>query len=87
MQWGCGTQCVSQHLLNKRTGHVLEDGFGGECGETVEEMRVDSRLIVTKGPVCDDDYNEIDYKAKFYVLEGVRLKLIAEKSVPRPADE
>lgn len=84
VQWGCGTQCGSQHFINKRTGRVLEDSFGGECGELIEGMRVDSRLIITKGPVCDDDYNEIDFKVKFYVLEDIRLELIAEKSIPRP---
>lgn len=87
VQRGCGTQCGSLYFISKRTGRVLEDGFGGECGELVEGMRIDSRLIVTKGPVCDDDYNEIDYKVKFYALEGVKLKLITERSIPRPARE
>lgn len=85
--WGCGAQCVSQHLINKRTGKVLSVGFGGEFGEIVEEMRVDSRLIVTKGGVYDDDFNETDYKVKFYVLEGEQLRVIKEKSIPRPTDE
>lgn len=86
VEWGCGTGCVVQHFVNKRTGRVLEDGFGGECGERIEAMRVDSRLLVTAGPVCDDDFNEVGFKASFYVLENERLRLISERAIERPAD-
>ena len=87
VSWGCGTSCIVQSFINKRTGRILDYEFGGEGGEIIEAMRANSRLIVTKGSVYDDEENEIDYRVKFYVLESETLKLVDERSIAKPADE
>lgn len=83
---GCGTSCVFQSFLSKRTGEQLKDGFGGESGEKIKEVRVDSRLVVTAGP-NDENEDDPSFYAYFYVLENGRLKRIAKIPTTLPECE
>ena len=83
---GCGTSCVFQSFLSKRTGEQLKDGFGGEGGEKIKEVRVDSNLVVTAGP-NDENENDPNFYAYFYVLENARLKRIAKVQTTLPECE
>ena len=83
---GCGTSCVFQSFLSKRTGEQLKDGFGGEGGEKIKEVRVDSNLVVTAGP-NDENENDPNFYTYFYVLENARLKRIAKVQTTLPECE
>ena len=83
---GCGTGCVFQSFLSKRTGEQLQDGFGGEGGEKIKDVRVDSKLVVTAGP-NDEDESDPAFYAYFYVLENERLRRIAKVQTTLPECE
>lgn len=83
---GCGTSCVLQNFLSKRTGEQLKDGFGGEGGEKIKEVRVDSKLVVTAGP-NDENEDDPSFYAYFYVLENDRLRRIAKLQTTLPECE
>ena len=78
--WGCGTSCTVTSFVNKRTGKLLNESFGGESGPFIVKYKLDSNLLVAQGPVIDDQEKEIGYAAYFYVLENDNLKLI--KTIP-----
>ncbi|MBP6750370.1 MAG: hypothetical protein KA144_12075 [Xanthomonadaceae bacterium] len=80
---GCGTGCVFQSFLSKRTGEQLEDSFGGEGGEKIKEVRVNSKLVVTAGPNHENE-NDPNFYAYFYVLENERLRRIAKVQTTLP---
>ena len=86
-QWGCGTSCVVTAFVNKKTGHVLEQTFGGEYGPYITEYRLNSRLLVAEGPVLDAQNRDTgDYAAYFYLLAKGKLKRIQTVNIERPAD-
>jgi hypothetical protein len=74
--WGCGTSCVMQTFVSKRTGQVVEHGFGAELGQNVIGNRPDSRLLITHGVEYDNDYNKTGEYDFYYVFENGKFKLI-----------
>ena len=74
--WGCGTSCIMQTFVSKRTGQVVEQGFGSELGQNVTGTRPDSRLLITHGIEYDNDYNETGEYDFYYVFENGKFKLI-----------
>lgn len=85
--WGCGTECRSYTFVNKRTGQVIEQSFGGEDGDEPEKFKLNSNLLVAHGTEYDNDYNEIGYHASFYVLENDKFRLIKRVPTEKPAEE
>lgn len=82
--WGCGGGCRVYSMINKRTGELLKDGFGGEERlEDIIETRVNSRLLVTLEEKLNADY-EVEKKVyRFYILEQQKFKLI--QTIVKPA--
>ncbi|WP_151765743.1 hypothetical protein [Acinetobacter colistiniresistens] len=78
--WGCGTECVSYTFVNKRTGQVVDQGFGGEMGDEIQNYKLNSNLLIARGSELDDDYNEIGSSTNYYVMKNGKLQLI--KKVP-----
>ncbi|WP_417211972.1 hypothetical protein [Acinetobacter venetianus] len=78
--WGCGAGCASYTFVNKRTGQVVEQDFGGETGDEIQKYQLDSNLLIARGSIFDGDYNEIGSTTKYYVMKNSKLMLI--KSVP-----
>lgn len=75
--WGCGTMCRSYSLVNKKTGRVLKDGFGGEeQQEDVIGAKPNSNLIITKEEILNDDYEVDHIVIRFYALEKGKFKLL-----------
>lgn len=73
VQWGCGTDCVEQAFVSKRSGEVLETRFGGGYGPWVQGMRLDSRLLTVEGPVMDATLDQTGYRTWLYVLQDGKL--------------
>ena len=73
VQWGCGTACVEQAFVSKRSGKVLETRFGGGYGPWVQGLRLDSRLLTVEGPVMDAALKQTGYRTWEYVLEDGKL--------------
>ena len=73
VQWGCGTACIEQAFVSKRSGEVLETRFGGGYGPWVQGMRLDSRLLTVEGPVMDAASKQTGYRTREYVLEAGKL--------------
>lgn len=78
--WGCGAECLSYTFVNKRTGQVVEQDFGGETGDEIQKYKLDSNLLITRGSEFDDDYNEIGSNTNYYLMKNGKLELI--KKVP-----
>jgi TonB family protein len=79
--WGCGTTCYSITFVNKRTGKILDQGFGGEQGPWITEVRPDSKLIRAEG--YDSEWDQPErYFASFYVLTAGELNLITKVEIP-----
>lgn len=77
VMWGCGTGCRIYSFVNKRTGKLLKDSFGGEeRQEDVIFTDVRSRLLVTREEVRNDDYEVESLTLRIYILENQNLKLI-----------
>lgn len=75
--WGCGANCRSYSFVNKRTGKLLKDGFGGEeLQEDLLETNPRSRLLVTQEEKMNDDYEVESITQRFYILENGKFKLI-----------
>ncbi|KQX02354.1 MULTISPECIES: hypothetical protein [Acinetobacter] len=84
--WGCGGGCRVYSFVNKRTGQLLADGFGGEeRTEDVIATRSNSRLLVTQEEHMDQNYAVDQVTTRFYVLEKNRFKLI--KTITQPASK
>lgn len=83
---GCGTSCVFQGFLSKRTGEQLNDGFGGENGERIKAVKPDSLLVVTAGP-NDADENDPKFYAYFYILKDGKFERIFKKETTLPECE
>lgn len=85
--WGCGAGCVMNTFVNKRTGRVVDHGFGGEFGPYLTAYRLNSRLLVAQGPVMDKQHNDTGkYAVYFYLLKNGQLHLLKQRLIPRPAD-
>lgn len=85
--WGCGTSCAMTSFVNKRTGRVLNEGFGGEFGPFIIDYKIDSRLLVAQGPILDKDQVETGkYAAFFYVLDKDKLELVKTIEIDKPDD-
>ncbi|OTG95522.1 hypothetical protein [Acinetobacter sp. ANC 3832] len=75
--WGCGASCRMYSFVNKRTGKLLQAGFGGEeNSEDVIATNPWSRLLVTQEEHMDQNYAVESLTVRFYVLENGELKLI-----------
>ncbi|MGR2827356.1 hypothetical protein FY048_17910 [Acinetobacter sp. 1124_18A] len=75
--WGCGASCRSYSFVNKRTGKLLKDGFGGEeRQEDLLETNPRSRLLVTQEEKMNNDYEVESITQRFYILENGKFKLI-----------
>jgi len=81
--WGCGTNCAIYSFINKRTGKVLENTFGGELGESVAVAKPDSRLLITKAEIVDNDYETLGYMAYYYILQNTKFKKIGEHPISK----
>jgi hypothetical protein len=93
--WGCGSGgCYVQSLVNKRTGKAIETGFQAynriidldkgleeRVGEEIKEMRIDSRLLVTR-KVTEEEPRQ--YFNKYYVVDHDKLRLIKKVQLPKP---
>lgn len=78
--WGCGAGCVSYTFVNKRTGQVIEQEFGGELGDELQKYKLDSNLLISRGSEFDANYNEIGSSTNYYLMKNAKLELI--KKVP-----
>ena len=73
--WGCGSGgCISQTFVNRRTGHVIKQGFGSSSaygitddmgedirmGDTIEGMKADSRLLVVREQTDPNEEDEVN---------------------------
>ncbi|WP_335960089.1 hypothetical protein [Acinetobacter bereziniae] len=75
--WGCGASCRMYSFVNKRTGQLLADGFGGEARtEDVIATRANSRLLVTQEEHMDQNYEGDQVITRFYVLEKTALNCL-----------
>jgi hypothetical protein len=83
--WGCGASCRMYSFVNKRTGQLLADGFGGETRPDVVETRANSRLLVTKDQHMDQNYDVEQVTTRFYVLEKNGFKLL--KTIVEPVSK
>ncbi|KAF1024338.1 MAG: hypothetical protein GAK29_02632 [Acinetobacter bereziniae] len=73
-------------FINKRTGQLLADGFGGETRpEDVIATRANSRLVVTQQEHMDQNYEVDQVTTRFYILEKNRLKLL--KTIVEPVSK
>lgn len=89
--WGCGMGCRSYSIVNKRTGQLLSEGFGGEGGEDVKDIEANSRLVITEGAqYMEDDVDEyvshkVGYNRNYYVLKGQKFQLIKRVPIKEPS--
>jgi hypothetical protein len=86
--WGCGTGCGITTFVNKRTGRVAEESFGGEFGPYVTDYKLNSRLLVAEGAILDKDMQDTGkYAVYFYLMQkNGQFKLLEKRLIPRPAD-
>ena len=71
--------------INKRTGKILEKTFGGELGENVAVATPDSRLLITKKEIVNDDYETLGYMVYYYILQNTKFKKIGEHPISKEA--
>ncbi|WP_252053408.1 hypothetical protein [Acinetobacter silvestris] len=75
--WGCGASCRMYSFVSKRTGKLLQGGFGGEGNaEDVVATNPRSRLLVTQEEHTNYNYEVDSLTVRFYVLEKGKLTLI-----------
>lgn len=81
--WGCGASCRMYAFINKRTGKLLDGGFGGEGSqEDVVASRANSRLLVTQEENMNENWEIESVTTRFYVFEKGQFKLL--KTVKNP---
>lgn len=75
--WGCGQECSITVFVNKRTGKVINQTFGGLSGVNLVDFKLDSGLIKAHGPLFDKKGSKTKQSAMYYFqLENEQLKLI-----------
>ncbi|QNX05269.1 hypothetical protein [Acinetobacter seifertii] len=88
VMWGCGTNCRVYSFINKRTGKLLKEGFGGEeRQEDVIFTDPNSRLLVTKEEIRNDEYEVKSLTLRAYILEKNKFKLIKTITNIAPEEE
>lgn len=86
--WGCGASCRMYSFVNKRTGKLLQAGFGGEeNAEDVVATRPNSKLLVTQEENRNADYEIVNLTTRFYILENGKLKLLKSMKTAAPKTE
>lgn len=84
VSWGCGAMCVMHSFVNLRTGRVLEHGFGGELGESLDGYQADSRLLIASAHEDHGDPDKIKFVVKYYELKNHQLRLIDKVYAKKP---
>lgn len=85
--WGCGASCRMYSFISKRTGQLLNAGFGGEGNaEDIIASKATSRLLVTEQSEFLDEADEGKVIVRFYVLEKGKLKLLKKVKTDAPVD-
>lgn len=74
--WGCGAECISYTFVNKRTGQVVEQDFGGETGDEIQKYKLDSNLLITRGSEFDSNYNEIGSSTNYFLIKNGKFELL-----------
>lgn len=75
--WGCGASCRTYAFINKRTGKLLEDGFGSEGSqEDVVASKASSRLLVTQEENMNSNWDVESITIRFYLFEKNKFKLL-----------
>lgn len=84
VSWGCGIGgCVEHTFVSKKTGQVIEENIvGGEIGGSLEGYKPDSRLLVTRHYIYDENTGSDKYELRFYELNNGKFSLIKSKSLP-----
>lgn len=82
VEWGCGSNCQNQMLVDAVSGKVYDTVDYTERGA---EFRLNSRLYIVNPSYSADTYAYPDdptanLPVRYYVLEGNKLKLIYEES-------
>lgn len=86
--WGCGASCRTYSFVSKRTGKLLQVGFGGEeNAEDVVATRPNSRLLVTEEENRNANYEVVNITTRFYVLEKSKFKLLKTVKAPAPKEK
>lgn len=86
--WGCGASCRSYAFINKRTGKLLEGGFGGEGSqEDVIDSKANSRLLVTQEEHMNKDWEVESLTVRFYAFQQGKFKLLKTVKAPAPKEE
>lgn len=86
--WGCGASCRSYVFINKRTGKLLADGFGGEGSqEDIIDSRANSRLLVTQEENMDKNYEVESLTLRFYKFQQGKFKLLKTLKAPAPEEK
>ncbi len=73
--------CAIYSFINKRTGKILEKTFGGELGENVAVATPDSRLLITKKEIVNDDYETLGIWSITTFCKIPNLKKIGEHPI------
>ncbi|WP_288841763.1 hypothetical protein, partial [uncultured Deefgea sp.] len=85
--WGCGQECSITVFVNKRTGKVINQTFGGLSDVNLVDFKLDSSLVKAKGPLFDKEGNKTNQSAMYYFrLENEQLKLIQTAPIEKSAD-
>lgn len=72
-----GASCRTYAFINKRTGKLLEDGFGSEGSqEDVVASKASSRLLVTQEENMNSNWDVESITTHFYLFEKNKFKLL-----------
>lgn len=64
-------------LINKRTGHLLKQSFGGDANqEDILYADVDSQLLTTREEIKDEHYVVKSIILRMYIIDNGQLELI-----------
>lgn len=86
--WGCGASCRMYSFVSKRTGKLLNAGFGGEQNaEDVIASKANSRLLVTQEEHTNENWEVESLTTRFYILEKGKFKLLKAVKTAAPKEE
>lgn len=80
---GCGTACLTQRFVSKRTGELLPDQLNDSGEERIKEVNPESLLVITAGPE-DDANGKRQFFKYYYVLENGKFKRLARVAADLP---